>query len=424
MRSANIEITRNLFSKFTDIMYASEQELQVLHDYILMGNKPLLLSDDKSELYDTADYLRDIARECKVASPGELLDYFERQVKDISNLITPLFSANEDADPHHLIFIHSCRTAFKTDSIKVLLYGDSFAFSPTSSVIIDRLNDITKMQVYNDRTYQTFNLITHCLHRIVPATAKKTDHKSILPNADYSRFANYYNAFMPRRSAVSCFIYLVKVIKTWISLLFLRKGPFGHANLPKTVRQLKKTTQLHQHISRCLRDKTGLQNDVMKSLLSRMMLLAKLNNPEFRKLHGNIDLSSFRCARDYYRYLADKKWSILESPAGNGWITTDNPGFSIDMDALGDANRYPIPDPYWLNMGVHDIIYFPLDRNYCLRLEPSDATDIKGRPTDKNSVIAIQLSSIKEIETVNQLTISTGPYAVLSEKDGIQLQRR
>jgi hypothetical protein len=79
---------------------------------------------------------------------------------------------------------------------------------------------------------------------------------------------------------------------------------------------------------------------------------------------------------DYYgKNLSSKKWSVLKSPEYKSWLTSDNPGFSINVDEYDKENIELLPNAYWTNISHDTVLYFPLSSEYCLRIQPYNQGD-------------------------------------------------
>ena len=106
--------------------------------------------------------------------------------------------------------------------------------------------------------------------------------------------------------------------------------------------------------------------------------------------------------------LLSKKWFIYRITNDNSFITSDNPGFSIDWD-----NKIRIPNPYWENLKHDSVIFFPLSSKLCLIIGPySEGTDLSINASnipieylnaDGNLIKSINL---KTFLTKNKLVIS------------------
>lgn len=72
----------------------------------------------------------------------------------------------------------------------------------------------------------------------------------------------------------------------------------------------------------------------------------------------------------YVNVYTAKRWTVLKSPKGLFWLTSDNPGFSINLDDYDEAGQDVIPNPYCTDLGYDTVLYFPLTKDYCLQIGP------------------------------------------------------
>lgn len=105
--------------------------------------------------------------------------------------------------------------------------------------------------------------------------------------------------------------------------------------------------------------------------------------------------------------LSDKQWSILKSPQHMSWVTSDKPGIVIDKRE--EAERFIFSANLLRHLKGIRSFYYPLSKDYCLRLEPS--TNKKDMTF---STIRVQVSSEEEVKEVNTLMGSLGKEMVIS----------
>lgn len=413
-----------LLSKFVEVVYLSEQEQELICNFIFSQGSSASFTQDQSELYDTVEYLRDLAEESGYQSLKELSDYFEQQQNSLTDLVEPLLDSQREATLDFVAISHTFNTVFKTNMMKLFLNKQIAGLSSMSHTIERLYEGLPRVSCHGMKeSYHSINLFTHCFNRLFSVN-EQSKVKAILPYSDPAHFKFYFQRFATKERKISGVIYLFKKIRTWVNFFFIKRCLTDYGYLKKVKKQQQRTEEVFERIYSCLQHQKSENSGELKSLLSRMILQAKINNPTFRKHHDELKTRTITCTRQYYRYLAEKKWSILKSPEGQSWITTDNPGFSIDLDLDIITAQAWAPDPYWTKMKEHDIIYFPLTTEYCLRLEPSNNISKQELKSQSDEYIDFTLSSEKEIEVVNTLTRSTQPRVVLSEQDGIQLQRR
>ncbi|SEL64087.1 hypothetical protein SAMN04488505_102741 [Chitinophaga rupis] len=109
----------------------------------------------------------------------------------------------------------------------------------------------------------------------------------------------------------------------------------------------------------------------------------------------------------YDKKLSLKKWTILKSPPGHTWITSDNAGFSINIQEWYRHSRHrPVVDTLLVNIKQDSAIYFPLSASYCLRIHPYDLNDACYSDAD-HTIIAFEECSEQELTIINRLTYCT-----------------
>jgi len=124
------------------------------------------------------------------------------------------------------------------------------------------------------------------------------------------------------------------------------------------------------------------------------------------------DLGSDHCSTEqfslwiealYEKKFLIRKWIILKSPDGYSWLTSDNPGFNLHLEAIKTGSFDQCSDPIWLNMRYDSILYFPLSKKYCLRVQPKENDELEDLTS---TPIEFKESSEKEVDVVNMLTFS------------------
>ncbi|WP_217602369.1 hypothetical protein [Chitinophaga sp. GbtcB8] len=111
--------------------------------------------------------------------------------------------------------------------------------------------------------------------------------------------------------------------------------------------------------------------------------------------------------------LSLKKWAILKSPSGHSWVTSDNAGFGISIEEWCKSRQASHPDTLLADIKQDTVIYFPLSKDYCLRLQPYDLDDAWLADLN-NAPITFEQSSEQELTIVNRLTYATHKYFVVA----------
>lgn len=410
-----------LLSKFVTVVYLSESEQELMHDFIFSTSSTNTEFQENSELYETLEYLRDLAQESNYTTIEELAAYFDQQQKELTDLVMPLLSENEDR-LQGLSLMKVYEIAFKTEAIRLL----TGVFIATPAIKMDKVVNYLHLAVTQPATpsdtqhvFRHLNLMQLCLHRLKPC-ADHRQAKSILPNSNHQDVKYYFEKFATKDKTISRWIYAWKLLKESLTYFSLRTLLRLKKSLSHQRKQKAKVSSMYEQIFSFVQLEKSIDDQEMKMLLSRMMLMTKFNNPSFLERHTHLSHASLQ--RFYYRHLSSMKWFLLKSPSGHSWVTSDNPGFSIDITPHLIQSRSVAPDPYWTNLDSHNMIYFPLSADYCLRLEGlAEETDKPGNAS-KETGITFSHSTEKEIEVVNKLVFSSNPRVVISEEEGFQLQ--
>jgi hypothetical protein len=104
--------------------------------------------------------------------------------------------------------------------------------------------------------------------------------------------------------------------------------------------------------------------------------------------------------------LSVKKWFILKSPSTHTWITSDNPGFSINIDDYNHSDDLLVPNAFWTNINHDTVLYFPLSKKYCLKIQPYNGDD-DVRLNITNTPIRFQNATENEHKLINSWTFCT-----------------
>jgi hypothetical protein len=114
----------------------------------------------------------------------------------------------------------------------------------------------------------------------------------------------------------------------------------------------------------------------------------------------------------FYEQFSYRDWTILKSPDGHSWLTTEDPGFSVDVADFTSLHQPLNPDP-GLTVKNTSVVYFQLSKDYCLRIQPK--FDEEKEPNNiKHPPITFKESSEAEFKTINSMTASTKGELLIS----------
>lgn len=423
-------LLKSLLSKFVELLYISEDELQLMGDFILSKATPSSMFKDDSEIYETLIFLRELAEESSYHTIEELVTYFDSQNNKLKELVEPLLS--DEASTLSGLTIHRLYDHFlKTEAVKMFTTG-SYHCETQLRKHCDFVHDLYH-HVNQDVTikalegaYKTLPDSNYCFkalrrHNIEISLKLTTDRY----------YERYLESFEESSVVSKIFIRCLKTIKKFISFRDV-KQVFKILSIIRMQKlQRKKIDSLYQKVFEELKTEQTIENEGFKSLLGQVMLFSKMNNDKFRNHLRSLRLSS-ECPgtqthldnshsvaeKVFFNYLSKKRWSILKSPQGRGWITTDNPGFSIDLNSLLSGHEHLTVNPNWTDIDTDTMIYFPLSKDYCIRLQPlhGDVYHIDGTPNN----VAFEISSEEEFSVVNKLVFTSKPDVIISEERGIE----
>jgi hypothetical protein len=111
--------------------------------------------------------------------------------------------------------------------------------------------------------------------------------------------------------------------------------------------------------------------------------------------------------------LSVKKWVILKRRPGHFWLTSDNPGFLININDLQEGFSEVVPRHSLLDIRPDSVLYYPLSKEYCLKLEPNVDSRDESR---ENMAINYVMPADDEQEFVNGVTVSTYKKVVITNQ--------
>lgn len=115
----------------------------------------------------------------------------------------------------------------------------------------------------------------------------------------------------------------------------------------------------------------------------------------------------------------NRKWTILTRPPGLSWMTSDNPGVMITVNATQMGPGRPLPDDLLEGIAPDTIIYYPFSKAYCLRIQPGEID--YDQWLWMNTAISFEPCSQQEWAVVNRLTVGTNTQVVIvSERKLLQ----
>jgi len=148
------------------------------------------------------------------------------------------------------------------------------------------------------------------------------------------------------------------------------------------------------------------------SFFSHLKAYDKYNVDPSKEIDEDVTLSKVQSKLSdivddiYNNKLSLKKWTVLKSPPGLSWITSDNAGFIINLEDWCSQRHKPFVDTLLVRINPDSVIYFPLSKDYCLRIHPYELTEAY-RPNAVHTPIEFEQSSEQELTIINRLTYCT-----------------
>lgn len=169
-------------------------------------------------------------------------------------------------------------------------------------------------------------------------------------------------------------------IKDWgVKLLFLQWLIFSKLRSPVFRNDFEMKLRFQNKINKILpKDSSFIISEI----------LANIDNysKEFHLDHFIDDTLFDKTVGNIISGLIVKKWKILRTPNGSYFWTSDNPGFSLNIDQY-EKTKILIPSKYLENFTCSSIHYYPLTKDYCLEFGPY----MKGESVNLN----LETDSIK-----------------------------
>jgi uncharacterized protein DUF4238 len=138
------------------------------------------------------------------------------------------------------------------------------------------------------------------------------------------------------------------------------------------------------------------------------------DSEELREMHMTL-FSDNNILKHYGDTLTIKKWKIYISPNEHNWITSDNPGFSINCKEFKKNPKGYKPNPLCYTIQHDTIIYLPLSKKYCLEIFPYlQVDDVKSN--FDNEAITYKEASIAMIRQINYWTLQTAHEIIISSR--------
>jgi len=453
------EITkfRELLNRFFPVSTINDAAIHLAYAH-LFNDTELPPAPDYPQLVSTVHYLADIITMHELQTLEDLINHYDDQKKKISSFLKALIRPGHAGNlPEKKIVLRGGFNSGKTSC----LTQHFRRLQPEKSGGISKTNPL--QQLINSM-HQHLN-VDYANVPIDPACGAGSfilyDHQEVmLKDVIRDRRRRFSKVYLEQFSGQNSMLFYTATPR----LLSNGIGK-SHSVVRKMYSRERKSSlnshaynffsraieQGYQQLLNVMRNEEPIADRQVKAKLAEWLYYSKFRNTNLIKvfLHGSETLrdwgfdpgnnpgSSYDALqlneqlmaiirKVYETKLSLKKWVILKSPPGHSWLTSDNPGFSINLQDPGSNRQKPVPDPMLAtgNIRRNTVVYYPLSKDYCLRLQPYDTHDT---PLDnvKHMPITFEVSTEKELNVVNRLTYST-PYqlVITGDKKAIDLCRK
>ncbi len=420
----NIQLLTNLLMRFHDAIAFTTSQLGMIRRYLFIELYPIpeFITDEHRT---TLEYLKDVARENKLHDLRAMERYFEALVteaeKDIEDSI-------KKSDKDFNIIAQAPFLYMNVNKDGYVAAQHTSNLKASFFILFDALC----LEVYKNVLFEPgiLPLLNHSYLKEEPV-------KPLLFSGSYHCITKIHaHHFTDIDTFSTIYIRNKKVHKTIaineLDQLLIAPHHGTHVNSCCHVLGETFTNRFDTHydylITRLSKEEP-IFDENFKLHLIQWLLYFKLKNIESHQLRSCItdwsqfELSSY-AGKFYDRFqeltllfyenqFSDKNWEILKSPNGHSWLTTEDPGFSIDINAFISVHKPLQPDPDFKNLEKTSVIYFPLSKNYCLRIQPQ-INNTETEADESFQPIFFKDSTNIEFETINSMTVSTNKEMLIS----------
>lgn len=201
----------------------------------------------------------------------------------------------------------------------------------------------------------------------------------------------------------------------------------------------KEIENFYPKLMKYLNTELNLESLEFKSLIFKWIFYSKLRSPIWREFirssnllaepslqNEEVDLREIHMRfftdkptlefyiQHYSENLIIKKWTIWIAHE-NDWMTSDNPGFSVDGKDFLKSRGNSDPNPLCYEIKYDTILYIPLSKRYCLEIFPYlEDDDIKRN--FGNDPVKFSQANKKMISWVNYQTFQGACELILASK--------
>jgi len=393
----------------------SEAELEATRRY-LFGDSVILPFFKDSELYDALNYMHDVANSQGLNSFGELLDYFEDHKRKMRRFLCNLTEETKDKLEQR----ERAELPWNNRNGQPI-FGPDQLFSNLNTCHFKTLDDYydkMKLLLQNCKHQEPTSELMKLSGTGMFDTSNKKEALSAVSRCGMSK--TYLKEFSKIKSGIRVFVCVFDreqcVDDSFPILVGSEIRMADHPDLCIESQIDKDYSQLIKTV----KERKLIWGDEFKlKLLECAFLMSSKTEIAFMDEHpkDRILMTAYSSVMDelgkemqdilliFTEKLSERKWVILTCPNKYSWVTSDNPGFSVSKDAVKEG-RYPFFSADFMSEIADDtVLYFPLSKEYCLSIQPEENQSTINSCYD--SPIRFKEASEKEVQVVNELTVST-----------------
>lgn len=404
---------RQLLEQLVTPATVSHVNAQRIHVYLFEQPIDLFIPAD-SALAMAISYLRQIIVSQGIDNLDDLLFYFEKKSKKIDYFLEQLVSGYEE-QPHDLPALNEDWLHPERSSGRL------------SHLFVTKANELVNCISNMNNLKRTYSRITQDLDAKTEKPGKCRLFKYSVPKNEES--GNHYIGHFSENEQLG----YVFVMKFALRPKYMEIGEKSQkTTLAEWIIQYfnARETPDYDMIINVIRKEQPIKDRNFKFLLFEWLIFSKViisgcgtTTEDAAKADLLSDISYYPALKNqhlcYYsghgvrrwitnlfeEKLTSKKWRILKRSADLFWLTSDNPGFLIHIGEMKAGKKEAQLVHSLTEIRLDTVLYYPLSKDYCLRIEPNAALDREGDTDD--SAIEYEHSSKEEVDFVNMQTIFT-----------------
>lgn len=429
-------LLRKVLGQLVTSYTVTAEELSATHAY-LFGDATVAPFFTDTELFETVEYLRDLALTLEVKTLEELADYYDhkkaklRSYVEEKTVVAPVNAALNEAVMGGDFKIHVSDGMFATAAAFDMLN------SQINTVSLNYWESVSKKMTYFFQPLSLPSFGETDVHAVVKKYVKelivsgrqRSAHRDLAADVSLPLSMRHYVEQFASQDNQVCFIQLKTAwentgLQQWMSECrdLYSSETFDSIWGNTSARRMPDYTAIIE----VLKQEKPIEDISFKMLLTEWLVYskmvvshsgwhdtvqpaAKVSYSAVNNFFGNGCVRVYGYMREwvkrlYTARLSHKKWVILKRRENHFWMTSDNPGFVINMKELKSGFTEFIPRHSLSDIQADSLMYYPLSKDYCLRLEPI----VESREEEDDNVpIDYEEPSEEELEFVNGITVST-----------------